>query len=173
MNGVDVIQMSLTNGHNVLNGTMAGVTAAVANWVPPGEAHPVAERYAHALWGEDMVIHQMLQGKPMLWESGGHRQRTGIAPLVPMVTKEQARSFKVTDALLTQLQSYAQAVAASTEAYLKGLKDADLDRKVPTGFAGDQPVAWLLSMLVLDHINQVIGEIAAIKGAQGVKGLPF
>ena len=35
------------------------------------------------------------------------------------------------------------------------------------------PVAWVLSALVISHLNNMAGEISALKGVQGVKGYPW
>ena len=35
------------------------------------------------------------------------------------------------------------------------------------------PVAWVLSALVISHLNNMAGEISALKGVQGAKGYPW
>ena len=35
------------------------------------------------------------------------------------------------------------------------------------------PVAWVLSALVISHLNNMASEISALKGVQGVKGYPW
>jgi hypothetical protein len=34
-------------------------------------------------------------------------------------------------------------------------------------------VAWVLSALVISHMNNMIGESAVLKGIQGAKGYPW
>ena len=66
---------------------------------------------------------------------------------------------------------YQQAVRAATDAYLETLIAEELDREVRF-FGSMQPVANVLTTLVA-HTMGHAGDIAAIKGLQGVKGLPF
>jgi hypothetical protein len=76
---------------------------------------------------------------------------------------------------LPELKMYAQAVYASTDAYLAGLSDTDLDRQLDltgAGF-GKQTLAWVLNLLIVNHIGTETGEIAALEGIQGAKGYPF
>ena len=72
---------------------------------------------------------------------------------------------------LAALQAYEQAVLATTETYLAALIPTDLDRTVAF-IGGERPVADVLANLVVHSMGHA-GEIAALKGMQGVKGLPF
>jgi hypothetical protein len=83
---------------------------------------------------------------------------------------EWARGVKLN---LAPFREYAKAVYAATDAYIAGLSDADLERKVQTGFVGEQTVAFVMSSILAWHAAQHTGEIAALKGVQGLKGLPF
>jgi hypothetical protein len=73
------------------------------------------------------------------------------------------------------LREYAQAVYANTSEYLSSLTPEDLDTPVDLsalGF-GQANVGWMLSALVIGHINNIAGEISCLKGLQGAKGYPF
>jgi hypothetical protein len=63
-------------------------------------------------------------------------------------------------------------VQASVDGYLAGLPDSDLSRKISGPF-GEQTVEWVIVTLLGTHLPQHAGEIAALKGVQGLKGLPF
>jgi hypothetical protein len=54
-----------------------------------------------------------------------------------------------------------------------GLAPADLEHKVDTGFMGEQTTAFIVGNVCVWHVAEHNGEIAALKGAQGLKGLPF
>ncbi len=60
---------------------------------------------------------------------------------------------------------------AATDAYLERLADEDLDREV-TMMGGTRQVADALTT-VAAHTLEHSGEIAALKGVQGGKGLPY
>ncbi len=73
---------------------------------------------------------------------------------------------------LDSFQAYAKAVFAQTDAYLAGLSDADLVRK-GQGPGGETTLGWFVVNILATHVPQHLGEIAALKGVQGLKGLPF
>jgi hypothetical protein len=72
---------------------------------------------------------------------------------------------------LAPLLDYLQQVRAATDAYLAGVTPEELDRIVQ--IAGqDRPVAQVFVLLVV-HSAAHTGEISALKGVSGAKGLPF
>jgi hypothetical protein len=73
---------------------------------------------------------------------------------------------------LPKFQEFAKAVYANTDAYLATLSDADLERKIQ-GPAGETTLGWFLTTILATHFPGHAGEIAALKGVQGMKGLPF
>ena len=87
----------------------------------------------------------------------------------PEMTPEWAASVKMS---LPVFQEYAKTVYAATDAYLATVADAELDRKTQTPF-GEQTIGWIVSMLLTTHVPGHAGEIAALKGVHGLKGLPF
>ena len=68
--------------------------------------------------------------------------------------------------------AYAEAVSTGTKAYLASLDPAALDRQIETP-RGPRPLAARLSVYLVVHKAQHTGDIAALLGCQGVKGLPF
>ncbi len=58
----------------------------------------------------------------------------------------------------------------ATDAYLGGVTANELDRSVTVNDT-EMPVAVLLTMMVC-HSAGHAGDIAAVKGVQGLKGLP-
>jgi hypothetical protein len=83
---------------------------------------------------------------------------------------EWARHVEVN---LPALQQYAQAVYANTEEYLASLSDDDLDRALDLSALGlgQHTVASLLST-ALSNVQWHCGEIACLKGLQGMRGYP-
>ena len=60
----------------------------------------------------------------------------------------------------------------SQSPYLANLPDSELERKVQ-GVLGEYTLGWGIAILLCQHAAQHSGEIAALKGVQGLKGLPF
>ena len=52
------------------------------------------------------------------------------------------------------------------------LPDSELERKIQ-GQIGEYTLGWGITILLCQHEAEHSGEIAALKGVQGLKGLPF
>ncbi|MEZ4518949.1 MAG: DinB family protein [Chloroflexota bacterium] len=171
MNGVDVQLAGLIWAHELQTMVTADLTQEQAAWIPPGTANPIAAQYAHSVCAEDGVIQTVLQGKTPLFASDW-AGRTGISDPQIMATPEWSRSVTVD---LPALREYATAVTAASRAYIAGLTDEDLGRELDlTAFGlGRRTVGLLLQANLIAHIHNMVGEISALKGAQGAKGYPF
>jgi hypothetical protein len=53
---IELLRAQFKAAHDVLAGTMEGVTADQAHWSPPGLANPLGATYAHVLTSEDGVF---------------------------------------------------------------------------------------------------------------------
>lgn len=171
MNGIETQLVSLRWAHEILAMVTADLTPEQAAWLPPGIANPIGAQYAHAICGEDWIVQSLFLGRAPLYASEW-AGRTGISTPQPNATYEWAQSVTMD---LSALRSYAAAVAQATESYIIGLSDADLDRSLDMTFVGlgQRTVGWVLSANVIGHINNMAGEISALKGVLGAKGYPF
>ena len=172
-----LLRQQIRLAHEALEATMAGVTPAMAHAVPPGIANPLGATYAHLVCSEDMLIQGMLKQSAPLAASA-FAGATGLSEPMPAPGPDWSRYPDWTRNLridLESLQRYAQAVYSATDAYLEGLSDADLEQPMDLSFVGlgQQTLGVMLSVLVLYHIGTETGEIACLKGLQGVKGYPF
>ena len=168
MDAREFIQQQVAQAHDLCDGAMQDVTVEQFNWVPPGLANTVSATFMHIVGGEDMFIHTVLQGRPRLLDNAEWASKIGIESPGPGRGWEE---FRTRTLPLEPVRAYEQAVRADTESYLATLTAADLDRKL--NFAGrERTVGGVLVMLV-GHILSHAGEIAALKGVQGCKGLPF
>ena len=161
----------------VLDGTMADVTQAQADYVPPGVANPLGATYAHVVWTEDMVVQGMFRQVSPLFASSW-QGRTGLSEPMPSPGPEWVNYATWTRRVqieLGALRQYAQAVAAETDAWIAGLSDADLDRPVDLSAAGlgQHTLGTAIGLLIANHLGTETGEISALKGIQGARGYPF
>lgn len=169
---VSLLRQQFQMGHQFLEGTMQGAATEHAHWTPPGKAQPLGANYAHVVISEDGLVNGLLKGAtPLLassWEG-----KTGISELPPQAPpwKEWAGQVQVN---LDALRSYAQAVYENTDSYLASLSDEDLNRPLDLSAIGlgQQTVGSFLSILVF-NIHTHTGEIACLKGLQGLQGYPF
>ena len=172
MSTQSAVRQQLAFWHGALDQIMGDCGQEVLNKnLPDATITSVASVYAHLVFAEDVIVHALLQGKAVLYETDGWAAKTGVAfPGVPPEIKpEWARALRMD---LPSFQEYAKWVHSAVDSYLGGLPDSDLGRKVPGPF-GEQTVEWVVVNLLGTHAPQHAGEIAALKGVQGLKGLPF
>lgn len=169
MDAKTYIQQQIANAHHQTDAVMQDLTEEQFNWVPPGTINPISAILVHILGGEDFFIQAVIQGKPRRWDVQGWSKKIGIeAPPGPGHGWEEFKTIKVS---IAPVMDYGQSLREATVNYLAILTEAELDRQV--NFAGRMvPVAEVL-MLAVTHIAGHAGEIAAVKGMQGIKGLPF
>ncbi|MGH2620375.1 MAG: DinB family protein [Anaerolineales bacterium] len=171
MDAISYLREDVTWAHELLELVMQDATQEQADWAPPGRANPLGATYAHALTSEDMIVNRWLQGAAPLMESAW-KGRTGISEPQFGSDFEWARRVRVQ---LPAAQAYAQAVYTATDHYLASLEPAALDRVLDLSKQGFGPktAAWVLSALVISHMNNMTGESAVLKGIQGAKGYPW
>jgi hypothetical protein len=169
MNGIEILRASYTFGWEAHRGTLAEVTTEVANHKPLGEAGSIASAMAHVVLAEDMIVNGVLFGRPPLYESDW-RGRTGVTENNPFNTSEWRSSVNVD---VEALAAYRQAVVSTTEAYLDSEPDLEAVRDMSAVELGQPTVGWIIANLVVAHLNNITGEISALKGAHGLPGYPF
>ena len=174
---VSLLRAQFKNAHDVLEGTMEGVTSAQAHWTPPGVANPLGATYIHVVTSEDGVISGMLKGgAPLL--ATAWAGKVGVNELPPMAGPgveglppwdAWARKAQVD---LPAARVYAQVVYAATDAYLASLNDEALNQALDLGPLGQYTLGSFLSVMLF-NVAWHTGEISCLKGLQGLKGYPF
>lgn len=166
----DLLQAQFDMAHNILTRCLDDCDAATLHYVHPGGTiGSIASNYAHIVFAEDRLISQVAGAASTVYESQGWADRLGIAmPDFAYQTFEWSLGVRMDAA---KFGEYFAGVQAQTKEYLRSVTEEELDRVV-TAPAGDSPVGRRLNV-VLYHIAQHTGEIAALKGVQGLKGLPF
>ena len=176
MNTIAALREQLGIAHWALEATMDGVTPEQFRWQPPGTANSIADNYLHLVVGEDGVVQGLLQGKaPLSASTWTGKTGLSIPPPGAHGSPDWAGWVREVEIDLPALREYAQAVYAATDQYVAGLTEADLDRKIDLSAFGFemQSLNWVLFTFVIAHAADHMGEIAVLKGIQGLKGLPF
>ena len=169
MDAIAYIQRQVDDLRRQINMVLQDTTDDQLNWAPPGTANPIGVTLLHTIGGEDLFVQQWLQSKPRLWESGNWSERIGVEA-VPGGGRGWEECRKV-HLCLAPIMEYQEIVCSATADYISRLKPEDLDRKIML-FGSESPLADVLVRLV-NHAAGHMGEIAALKGIQGVKVLPF
>lgn len=136
--------------------------------IPGGMVPTPLAILAHALFSEDMMVAEVAQ-EPLVLNSEGFGEKTGIRQPDPRMSPDwHASAFS-----LDGLREYADAVFARTNSFLERATAADLDREFTSPIGQPTNAAAFLASFGVVHFSEHIGELSALKGAQGIKGLPF
>lgn len=169
MDAREFIQIQIAAARRYNDSVMQDLTDEPFNWSPPGTANPIRASFMHIVAGEDLFVQTLLQGKPRLWETQGWATRIGVqATPGPGGGWDEVRNTPIP---LASVLEYQTAVRAATDAYLAKLTAPEMERQVDFP-GGKRRVAEVLAILAV-HILGHSGEIAAVKGVQGLKDLPF
>jgi uncharacterized damage-inducible protein DinB len=163
MDALTLLTETAGNADTILKQVFQPVTPEQAIWKLPGsQANTIGATFLHSYQSEDDAVHALL-GRPSEFESGGWAVRLRVDP---------ADIWSLKDPDLDQLRAYAEAVSGTTKEYLAGLPSEALDGMIETR-RGPRPLASRLGIYLVVHKFQHVGDIAALLGCQGVKGLPF
>ncbi len=137
------------------------------HWEPGGTANTIAQILAHVVSGQDLLIGEKLKGGTTLF-SQGWPEKTGIPADRTQIWVKGAWRLD-----LEGFKAYHAAVDAQSRAYLDAMTPADLEREVAWIRGPEQPVSQLFRTIFINHALGHTGEISALKGIQGLKGLPI
>lgn len=173
----DLLRATLETAHQTLEATMSDVTDEIANRPAPGNANPIGSCYAHAVLAEDGVVSGILKGQAPLFASSW-AGRTGTDKPMPMpglVEGDMGEWYKSVKVDLAACREYARAVFAASEDFVGSADEDTLGRAIDMSFVGmgQLPLPVMFSIFVTGHLNNLCGEISAVKGTLGLKGYPF
>ena len=176
MDTVELTSYSLGFAFQILEQLTADLTQAQADWVPPGIANPIGTLYWHIVSYVDMLVHDWgMGGKVPLKDSAGWKERVVLAAPPPDEDDPMGELRAIREGLrvdLPALHEYAQATSQVLQGWVASLTPEDLDRPVETTI-GTMTLAQMLDAYIIWHINVHCGEIAALKGCQGLSGYPW
>jgi hypothetical protein len=176
MDSITLLREQVRQAHGFLEATMSDVSADFAHRLPPGRANPLGATYAHVIASEDMLVNGLLRRQAPLFATT-RAGKTGLSEPMPMPGPEWenygawARRVRVD---LDSLRDYAREVYATTDDYLAALTSEALTQTLDlSGLGmGQVTLAWVLSRLVLGHVDNICGEISCLKGIEGLRGYP-
>jgi uncharacterized damage-inducible protein DinB len=168
MKAQELMRAQFAQAHQVMESVVADCDEAALTKVVGGNIGTIGAIYAHAVFDEDGWI-AGVTGEPKLWESGGWAEKTGLGEISAMQNPEWTQSTRYD---VAKFREYAQAVYQQTDGYLANASDEELDREIEA-FGRQTTVGKHVGAMGLWHVMSHQGEMAAVKGAQGLKGLPF
>ena len=166
MTMIDLLRREFALMRHHVTGIIQALTADELLWSRPGIANPIGTTLLHMLTGEDRLIQSVLQGQPSLWEAARWYEQMGVISLP--IRGDDWTGVNLTSLHVPALFSYAQAVEQATATYLHLLNDTDLEEGVEVYGQAQARAEALFSIII--HNTSHAGEIAALKGLQGMRG---
>jgi hypothetical protein len=168
---------TLRIAHWVMEATMVDVSDEIANRPAPGKANSIGSAYAHAVLAEDGFVQGVMQGQPPLF-AAVWASRTGTDRPMPLPGMVEGRLEDWYPSVVVDVagcRAYAQAVYEASEAFLEEADDDVMSRPMDMSVAGmgTLPLATVFTVFVIGHLNNLAGEVSAVKGINGMKGYPF
>jgi uncharacterized damage-inducible protein DinB len=157
-------RLQIEQALRLLNAVAKDLDDAQYNWSPGGTCNAIAKTHVHALTSLDFFLNGVLQGKPTVWQAFAAEHALPANPL-------DIWSYDG-DVAPAAVAGYGVEVRKSAVDYVDSLSEADLDREVDTRLFGTRAIAYVLQLAAV-HTAAHTGEMAAVKGMQGLKGQPF
>lgn len=165
MNATSYAKLQIEQTFGLMNTAADGMDDTQYNWAPSGTCNSIAKSHVHALTSIDFFVNIVAKGgAPLLWAD--HGPKAGL-PANPMEIWGFGGNVS-----FAAMKEYSQAVQKAALQYVESLSDADLDRVIDTRFFGQQSLGFVVQLIGL-HSTGHTGDISAVKGMQGLKGLPF
>ncbi len=162
----ELLVAEMADVHRMIGASLTDLTPEIAHWEPGGTANTIAGLLAHTVFAEDNAINRVLKAGQSLFERDGWAAKTGIP------TGRGAIWTKGWTLELAAFNAYRTAVQESADAWIATYEPAALDREVEW-FGGPRSGASLLRGVIITHALGHAGEISALKGIQGLNGLPL
>ena len=162
-----IVLTSLKHVHAQFLSIVGEVTPEQAAFRPAGTANPIGPTIHHVIAVHDRVANVMIAGRESQWTRGDWANKLGL----PTIFRLEPDNVEFAQFDVERYRPYLDAVFAETVEVVEGLSDDDLEREV-LGFRGPVRIADLIGRTLIPHFATHLGEIAAVKGFQGLKGLP-
>ena len=170
MDAVDLLRYQVKGTYAWLEMTVSDVTEEQANWKPPGVANSIGSVYAHLLISADFDLNSRVYGRMPL-VAGEFKGSVGLSEmhLGGFDWHDWASRLRVD---WKALRRYGRAVRQCVEGYVDSLTMDELERRVDMSAHGLG--IWkgldIYNLHGIDHPRLHGGEIACLKGLQGVSG---
>ena len=167
MDSITYLKKQLERMWSLQKSTLDSVTDEILMRQPNGTVSPIGVIWLHMVNSQDNFT-SLTSGKPSLWRSGwSDKFDLANAPDIG----EDWTPYYETSLTVDLLRAYGDAVRQFTEEALIDVDEQSLDETVKM-FTDQDPKADVWALMI-GHTLLHCGEIAALKGVFGEKGLPF
>jgi hypothetical protein len=171
MSTVEFIRGSLKQMHGMLNDAIADLTPEQMRWRANDNGHPISFILWHYVRTEDNIIQFVLQRKPTVWMEGGYDRKFGLHATAQGTGMSLADAQGLRLEPKEEFETYMRAVWDATDAYLGSADDEFLQQKTTVKPLGEMPIQNAIGNMCLTHGFTHLGEIAHLRGLQGLKGM--
>ena len=128
MGCIEYFRAAMKNAHKSLIEAIADLTDEQLHFTPLDKGNHIAFIIWHCVRTEDTVLNFLLRKKKPVWNEEGWYTKLGMDPRAQGtgMTAEQAAAIRIQDK--SEFLKYIENAFRSSEAYLDGLKDEDLDQ---------------------------------------------
>jgi hypothetical protein len=154
------IKMELDGLTRNIDRTLKDLTQTDITWRPAAGCNSIGLILYHCARSEDSFINRNLAQRPQVFEKWYQKMNKPLEDGGAHYTIDQVNAFEVP--ALKDILAYWAEVRQSTLAYLAGMSEADMDRKVNM-MRGEVPVASVFTIIV-SHTAGHIGEMAYLRG---------
>jgi hypothetical protein len=166
MDSRELLRSQFRFAHQFLEMALDDVTPETAATKVGGSTiNTIAHIYGHAVVSEDAFVSGAMGTETSVLEAGGWAGKTGI----PVAKPRQDEEWGKLEINFAATREYAKAVYEATDSFIATAPEDIIFREVD----GPGRKVRLFPEIMLTHTAQHWGEIAALKGVQGMKGLPF
>jgi hypothetical protein len=171
MSVIDFIRSSLKQMHTTYNDSIADLENEQLHWRANDSGTPISFVLWHYVRTEDNIIQFVLQRKPTVWMEGGWDKKFGLHATAQGtgMSLEDAQDLRLEPK--EEFQSYMNAVWDATDAYLASADDELLQQKTTVKPLGEMPIQSAIGNMCLTHGFTHLGEIAHLRGLQGLRGM--
>jgi hypothetical protein len=171
MHVIDFVRSSLRQMHNTYDDAIKDLTEEQMYWRANDNGQPISFILWHYVRTEDNIIQFVLQRKPTIWLDGGWDQRFGLDRVAQGtgMSLQDAQSLRFTSK--EDWLEYQAAVWKATDDFLAGTDDAFLEQKTMVKPLGEMRVLDAIGNMCLTHGFTHLGEIAHLRGLQGLRGM--
>ena len=167
-----MVRFQMQMSHRLLEQVLEGVGEEDLKAKSAGTINPMSSILAHIVFVEDNLVNGRVMERETVAAQGNWAAKTGVTePAAPRQPDDSGDWVKDMD--IAAFREYAKAVWAATDEALANAPDDVLGRELDMGPLGKQTALHLVGGIALYHVGQHTGEIAALKGVRGLKGLPF
>ena len=167
----DFIHGSLKQMHNMYDDAIRDLTHEQMSWRANDRGHPISFILWHYVRTEDNIIQFVLQRKPTVWMEGGWDKKFGLHATAQGTGMSLADAQGLRLEPREEFETYMRAVWDATDAFLASADDEFLQQKTTVKPLGEMPIQNAIGNMCLTHGFTHLGEIAHLRGLQGLKGM--